>query len=373
MLAGDDGVPLKTVYVFRIGHLGDALLILPAVKELRRRYPAAALHLITNEPDDPSYLSPWDVLQHSGHFERALLYRPNQMQSWLRLSRQIRERPGEKILYYLPPYRSVRQRFRDRLFFQYGCRIDTLIGLPEATQPELRDDSGGLSTLEPEWRRFLRTVAGIDNVDCGFGGDDGGDDGRVPNALELPLLEPPPSARQKAKDLLGSLGEESFMVALGVGSNMSSKRWFKERFTEIARRILASRPDACIVVSGGPQDRLLGETIVEGLEPGRVLVAAGLTSFIENAAVLERCSLYVGNDTGTMHLAASMGVRCVALFSARDNPGKWDPVGSGHVILRHEVSCAGCLLDDCVAEKMRCLDGLTVNSVWQRVQPLLSS
>jgi ADP-heptose:LPS heptosyltransferase len=79
--------------------------------------------------------------------------------------------------------------------------------------------------------------------------------------------------------------------------------------------------------------------------------------------MLERCALYVGNDTGTMHLAASVGTPCVAIFSARDNPGKWEPTGPGHIVLRHEVPCAGCMLETCVDNDLECLKAISVDEV----------
>jgi ADP-heptose:LPS heptosyltransferase len=58
---------------------------------------------------------------------------------------------------------------------------------------------------------------------------------------------------------------------------------------------------------------------------------------------MSRCNGYFGHDTGVMHLAASLGKPCVALFSSRDPAGMWDPYGKGHTILRiNDLPCANC-------------------------------
>ena len=71
-------------------------------------------------------------------------------------------------------------------------------------------------------------------------------------------------------------------------------------------------------------------------------------------AALERCAFYLGNDTGTMHMAVAAGIPCVAVFSSRDFPGNWYPYGNGHVVFRTPIKCEGCFLEKCIENEMRC-------------------
>jgi ADP-heptose:LPS heptosyltransferase len=96
----------------------------------------------------------------------------------------------------------------------------------------------------------------------------------------------------------------------------------------------------------------------------RVVNLAGVSTLFGSAGVLKKCKCYIGNDTGTMHLAAFLGVSCLALFSDRDEIGKWDPYGSGHIILRKTVECSGCMLEICNQDN-RCLKAITVNDAHQ--------
>ena len=79
--------------------------------------------------------------------------------------------------------------------------------------------------------------------------------------------------------------------------------------------------------------------------------------------MLSRCIAYVGNDSGPMHLAAMVGTPCVAVFSAREARGRWDPFGTRHVMLRKQTECAGCMLEECVSEANRCLTAIGVEDV----------
>jgi ADP-heptose:LPS heptosyltransferase len=80
-----------------------------------------------------------------------------------------------------------------------------------------------------------------------------------------------------------------------------------------------------------------------------------------SAAVLAKARIFVGHDSGPMHLAACMGVPVVAVFSARNHAGEWYPRGGvlRNRIIYHKTECAGCGLVDCVVEKKRCIASIT--------------
>jgi len=150
------------------------------------------------------------------------------------------------------------------------------------------------------------------------------------------------------------------LVGFGPGSKWPSKVWPEERFDEVGKRLI-QRHDIYPIVFGGAEDRALGERLVLAWERGAN--AAGELPVRQAAGALAQCRLYVGNDTGTMHIAAAVETPCVAIMSALDWPGHWNPYGSGHTVLRRSVPCEGCLLKVCERERMRCLKEITVEDV----------
>jgi lipopolysaccharide heptosyltransferase III len=78
----------------------------------------------------------------------------------------------------------------------------------------------------------------------------------------------------------------------------------------------------------------------------------------ESAAVLARAKLFLGHDSGPMHLAAAVGIPCVAVFSARNRPRMWFPWGSQHEVIYHRTDCWGCDLDTCIEQKKKCLTSI---------------
>ena len=100
---------------------------------------------------------------------------------------------------------------------------------------------------------------------------------------------------------------------------------------------------------------------------------AGRLSVFGSASILSRCATLIGNDSGTTHLAAMVGIPCVAIFSARNAPGQWEPLGQHHIVLEDRPACAGCMLDDCVHEGNKCLTRIQAGSVVRGAVSLIES
>jgi ADP-heptose:LPS heptosyltransferase len=150
---------------------------------------------------------------------------------------------------------------------------------------------------------------------------------------------------------------------------MAAKQWPSERFSQVGAQLIAEH-DMWPIVFGGPSDWALGEVLVG--DWGRGYNAAGALPLRPAAAALKRCRFYLGNDTGTMHLAAAVGVSCVAVFSAREIPGRWYPNGEGHHVFRSPIDCEGCGLLECIEKRTECLRRITSDAVLAGCLDLLS-
>ncbi len=129
------------------------------------------------------------------------------------------------------------------------------------------------------------------------------------------------------------------LVAVVPGANWESRIWPEEKYTETLLRLITNK-DIFPVIFGGPSEVNKGEAIIKVLNRG--VNASGKFGIRESAAAISLCKMYLGNDTGPMHLAALVGTPCVAIFSAIDYPGRWHPSGSRDIVLRKTVPCEGC-------------------------------
>jgi heptosyltransferase III len=341
------------VFIFRIGHLGDTLVSLPAVHRIAQLHRGARLWLITNAPAHASMVTAWDVLRHTGLFHGVLFYDRKDVLALARLALRCRL-AKRALLYYLSPPRSASSIRRDRLFFRILCGFRTIEGVSEPAAPVMRDAQGQLCVLPRESDRLLQSITPA---------------GPTP---QPPYLLPPTAALHKVDGWLGGLRGRT-LIALGPGSKMPAKQWFLARYQSLCKRIVEQHPDVTLVIFGGAEDRAAADSIVQTVSAERAVVLAGVTDVIESAAAMSRCSLYLGNDTGTMHLAATMGLPCIAIFTSRENRDTWAPLGEDNVILRRELPCSGCMLERCERERMRCLDLIGVDDVWAALEPRLAA
>jgi ADP-heptose:LPS heptosyltransferase len=160
---------------------------------------------------------------------------------------------------------------------------------------------------------------------------------------------------------------ENRIVAVAPGSKWESKIWAEERYEKVVSELI-ERHNLFPVIFGGGEDREKGNRLLQRWKTGAN--AAGELNIRQAAAALEKCRLYLGNDTGTMHLAASVGTPCVAVFAAIDYAGRWHPFGNNNIILREKVECEGCHLEICPVENL-CLSKISVEDVFAACEKIL--
>jgi ADP-heptose:LPS heptosyltransferase len=138
-------------------------------------------------------------------------------------------------------------------------------------------------------------------------------------------LDPPPGPvlwtapdHERAAEALLPPGPP--VLAIGPAANWRGKQWRAERFAELARRLTAADgplPGARIAVLAAAHERAQAAPLLSGVAggvPGGVIDLVGQTDLLTAAAVLRRSALFIGNDTGLMHIAAAAGTPTLGLF-----------------------------------------------------------
>jgi len=137
----------------------------------------------------------------------------------------------------------------------------------------------------------------------------------------------------------------------------------------VAAQILSERHGIRWLIFGTGKERTLGEQIVSLLGPNGVNLV-GQTTLSQLMNELSRCRALLTNDTGTMHLAAHLGVPTIALFGSTE-PALTGPLGAGHTVIRHHVECSPCFLRDCPID-FRCMKRISVSEVVDAVERVLN-
>ncbi len=349
----------KRVLVYRLGSLGDTVVALPALHLVARAFPQAERRMLTNFPVSVKAPAAAAILAENGLIQGYFRYPVRTrnalvlLQLWWSLWRW---RP--QVLVYLGPVRGVEAARRDARFFRL-CGVGRLIGVPltEEMQTHRRLSDG---TLESEAERLARNLGEL--------GDAAVDS---PGAWALRLTE---AERARAEEVLRPAGGRP-VLAVSVGTKVQSKDWGGENWRALLRRLGELYPEYALALMGAPEESVASEAAAEGWRSAAgaspVVNLCGVLTPRESAACLARARLFLGHDSGPMHLAATVGTTCVAIFAARNLPRVWFPHGAEHRVVYHAVDCMGCGLETCVVEKKKCLTGISVEEVVAEVRAVL--
>jgi heptosyltransferase-2 len=186
----------------------------------------------------------------------------------------------------------------------------------------------------------------------------------------IPRLELQPQIIKRGSSLISDLGlgEDELLVGVHPGSAYGeAKRWFPERFAVVLDQL--NRLGCRIVLFGGPGEEPLSEQIREQMS-SPPLSLVGRTTVAEALALISKCSLFLSNDSGLMHVAAALRIPQVALFGSTD-PQKTAPLNDRAVVIHpQEVNCTPCFKPEC-PEALECMMAITVDEVFTAAEGLL--
>lgn len=350
---------LREVLVLRLDRIGDVLMSLPALADLRAALPGARIRLVVGRWSEP--------VARSAPVDEVLVWSA----PWVGRAAEGAE-----------SFRSLAGRARglraDRLDLaidlQGDVRAALLAWLTGARARVGYANTGGGSLL-------TRVVALDETVDWVEQNRRAvaaalGPVARVP--APAPLSE---EERGFARRLFETLGLEARRPLVGIhpSGGRAVKQWDVARWAEVAARLQQDH-GATILATGSEADRPLTEALLRGL-PARGYDLSGKLGIRETLSVIAGLDLFLSPDTGPMHMATALGTPSVSIFGPSD-PARYFSGGSGapgtrHVVVRPDLWCAPCNLirkppAECrVAEGPECLRLVTVDAVLEAAAQVL--
>lgn len=339
----------QKICIHRVGQIGDILCAIPAMKAIRRAYPKAEITLLTS-PGEEGNPGAAELLKGEKWIDHLHVYYSSELGSLCKIRSFAQKLKYERFdaWFQLPQdITTFKTELRNMFFAKVvgvkwagGYHVNTLKFF-------VRDQAKHQKFIrESELQcRHLKDI-GINSCNAGF---------------ELSIPDGEHIGAERLRNEFGIV--EGIIMALAPGGKRPSNRWHVERFAEIGRRWIASGGQ--VVIIGGSADKDLGERIIE--ECGvRAANLCGKTTLLGAAGILKLSELLVTNDSGPMHLAASVCTLCVVVFSARDFPVKWYPVGKDHMVIRKDVPCSPCFMDVCSNNNL-CMAEVQVDEIWDAV------
>ena len=368
----------RRVLVYRLGSLGDMLVALPSLHLVARAFPNAERRMLTNVPVNAKAPAAAAILDGSGLMHGYMRYAVGTrsvtelLGLWWSI---VRFRP--QVLVYLAASRGTNAARRDATFFRL-CGVRRMIGVPltEGMQRNFygaatggRNRAMGDGNLEPEAARLARNIGELGDL------GEVGDPGRLRDhdSWSLHLSAPEFAAADAA---IGAEAMALRRIAVSVGTKVQAKDWGKENWQELLARVASAFPGRALLLAGAPEESDVSD-FAAGLwrqNGGSCVVnLCGKLTPRESAAAFARAEIFLGHDSGPMHLAASVGTPCVAIFAARNIPRQWFPFGSQHRVVYHRVECWGCGLETCIEQQKKCLMSITVEEVMDVVRERLAA
>lgn len=348
---------VQRVLIFRIGSVGDTVVALPSLRWVTNNYPGARRYLLTNFTQHEKAAATAEVLDGMGLVDEYIEY-PISLRNPVvlaQLAKRIRKlRPD--VLVYLTEPRGLIKTIRDAIYFKC-CGIPKLIGVPYKRNLRMPLPIEA-DLVENEAARLARCIGARFEETVHSNA-----------AFDLSLTDADRAAASRA---LQQLGHDRPMLAVSIGAKVDVKDWGSDNWASLMRELRSLLPSWNLVVVGVASERRVSDALLEAWG-GQGINLCGALGVRESAAVLERTQLFIGHDSGPMHLASAVGTSCVAIFSSRNFPGEWYPNGQGHEVIYHRVPCQGCRLATCRKYEKRCIASIEVSEVIDAVERVLRS
>jgi heptosyltransferase-3 len=333
---------VKNILIIKLRYIGDVLLATPALRAIKVTQPDARVTMMVNRGTE-------DVLSGNPDLDEIIVLDKGSLAAQSRLISGLRSR-----------------------------RFDTVIDLTDGDRSAfLSWVSGALIRIgfndEQRWRghyytQVVQSVPGVRHrID------------RDLEALKLlgiqagskdPQLWLTPEEMNSADQLLNQLGVQRSqpMVILQPGARYWFKAWPPERFAELADQ-LVSQYGCQVLIGGSNQDIDLAEQIRQ-MAKCNTIVMAGRTTIKQFAAIAKKSVLFVGSDSGAMHIASAVGTPVVGMFGP-SNPREWGPRGGPVEVLYKELDCRSCFHPTCIRGEENCMKLIAVHEVVAAAQRFL--
>jgi predicted lipopolysaccharide heptosyltransferase III len=332
---------IKKILVIRLDDIGDVVIATPAIRNIQENFPDAAIDVLVKS-------STKDIFLNNPRITKTWVLdpfwlrskKPSTLKQLMQLVRQLRKEnydlafelrgnPFNIILAFL-----CRSRYRAG----YGAQ-----GLGFLLTSVIPYDDGAKHEIE----RNFDLLRGLD----------------LSVAAHLPELFIAGEADRFADRFLeeNNASNNDMLVSLHPGGPWMPKRWPQDRFAALADALIATYGSKIILI-GSDDEKALCSAIRDLARPehrNHIVIAAGATDVAGTTALIKRCKLFIGNDSGPMHIASAVNTATVALFGAQ-TPLLFGPSGAKAEAVYRKVVCSPCVQKDdrgC-GRGLKCCEGL---------------
>ena len=329
----------QRILLIRLSSLGDIVLTTPVIRAVRSQFPDAHIAMLVGKQSA-------EVLRENPHLDEIITFdrfaKDKDTGEMLRAARVLRDRKFTLAI-------DLQRKFRTEVLMYFSGAAERV---GKGRLCTVRVSEQGNKHATAHYFDLLHAVE-IPAVD---------------QKLELFLAASERADATQRFDIAG-VTPTGLKVGFFPGAGWKLREWMPERFAAIGDR-LVQHFNAEVLIFGGQKESELVHTVAN-LMDARAVPFAGNLQIRELAACIEKCDLFLTNDTGPMHIAAAVGTPTVSLFGP-GNHVRFQPLGALHQTIRHDVPCSPCkqFTDKC--KDNICMKKITVDEVWQSISDALA-
>ncbi len=360
-----DARQIKRLLIRGTNWVGDAVMSLPALKQVRQLLPQARISLL---------VLPWvgGIYEDSPHIDELILYDRNGAHRGvfgrLRLIQEIRRKGFDAALLFQNAFEAALLASLSGIPIRAGYDRDGrgwLLSHPIPVDPRIRSLHQAYYYLDLVDQLLTRPRIAVSasstprgEVGYAFPMPD------ITLRVSLPRQE---IARQKLMEQGMTSGKKVVGVNPGAAFG-SAKRWLDDRFGQLLD-LLIEKQNVEVAIFGSTNELGIAESIRAEMR-NKPFIFAGQTQLAELIAMISLCHLFITNDSGPMHLAAALRIPTLAIFGSTDEIAT-GPLSPSAVIIKKKVECSPCLLRECPIDH-RCMTAIHVDDVYAEAEHLLA-
>ncbi|MDI6785367.1 MAG: lipopolysaccharide heptosyltransferase II [bacterium] len=331
---------MDKILIIQTAFIGDVVLISPLIEAISDKYPKAKLYLLTT-------LEGKDIFERNPHIYNILSYdkrkRDKGLNHFIRIVKHIKKIKFDTAVIPHPSLRSSLIAYFAKIPYRVGFRgrIGAIFFNNKVSYP--------LEFHEVERNLQLAYALGVK---------------KKYRPLKIYISQDEKEFASKFfKE--NKILEDDFLVGINPCSVWPTKRWKPEGFAEVADNFIKNLK-AKIILLGGPKDKQIVEK-VSNLMKEEAVLAVGKFNLRKLSAVLEKCKLFITNDSGPMHIAMAMKTPTVAIFGPTTLAIGFGPYGEKYkVIEKKGLKCRPCSLHGpkrCPIGTFDCMNSITSEKV----------
>ncbi len=325
---------MNNILIIKLRYIGDVLLATPTVCAIKAARPDVGVTMMVNRGTE-------DVLSGNPDLDEIMVLDKGSLGAQWRLIAGLRRRQFDTVIDLTDGDRSA--------FLSWISGAPVRIGFNDEHRWRGRCYTEVVQSGSDVRHRIDRDLEVLKPMGIQTGSKD-------------PRLWLMPEEENSADQLLGQLGVQpsQSMVILQPGARYWFKAWPPERFAELADRLM-SQYGCQVLIGGSCQDIDLAQQIQQ-MAKSRSIIMAGRTTIKQFAAIAKKSALFVGSDSGAMHIASAVGTPVVALFGP-SSPREWGPRGGPVEVLYKGLDCRSCFHPTCTRGEENCMRLIAVDEV----------